>query len=163
MPLRSGKSRAAFSHNVKTEVEAGKPQEQAVAIAYAKERGDSAISAHCTKMDAIADACEKLSGRMDAFQGRRTDADDVKDLKKKYSALGVRRNRALDKGESTTQIDKEMMEISTKIQKAKPEYSPDPEKGRKQEAAATANLAKRGAPPSKRKPGEIGFFPRRGQ
>jgi 8-oxo-dGTP pyrophosphatase MutT (NUDIX family) len=40
MPLESGKSRAAFEQNVKTEIEAGKPQEQAVAIAYAKQRGD---------------------------------------------------------------------------------------------------------------------------
>ncbi len=36
MPLRSGKSKAAFSHNVKAEVAAGKPQKQAVAIAYSQ-------------------------------------------------------------------------------------------------------------------------------
>lgn len=36
MPLESGKSRAAFAHNVKTEMAAGDPQKQAVAIAYAK-------------------------------------------------------------------------------------------------------------------------------
>jgi len=41
MPLEGGKSRATFSHNVKTEMAAGKPQKQAVAIAYAKERGDA--------------------------------------------------------------------------------------------------------------------------
>ena len=38
MPLRSGKSKAAFSHNVEVEVNAGKPQKQAVAIAYSKQR-----------------------------------------------------------------------------------------------------------------------------
>jgi hypothetical protein len=38
MPLESGKSKAAFSHNVKAEVAAGKPQKQAVAIAYSKAR-----------------------------------------------------------------------------------------------------------------------------
>lgn len=38
MPLKSGKSKAAFSYNVKAEVAAGKPQKQAVAIAYAKQR-----------------------------------------------------------------------------------------------------------------------------
>lgn len=43
MPLQSGKSKAAFSHNVEVEVEAGKPQKQAVAIAYSKERGDCDI------------------------------------------------------------------------------------------------------------------------
>lgn len=34
MPLEKGKSRAAFSHNVHTEMNAGKPQKQSVAIAY---------------------------------------------------------------------------------------------------------------------------------
>ncbi len=42
MPLKSGKSKAAFSANVETEMAAGKPQKQAVAIAYAvKRRGHS--------------------------------------------------------------------------------------------------------------------------
>jgi hypothetical protein len=34
MPLMKGKSRKAFSHNVEAEMHAGKPQKQAVAIAY---------------------------------------------------------------------------------------------------------------------------------
>ena len=34
MPLWKGKSREDFSHNVRTEMAAGKPQKQAVAIAY---------------------------------------------------------------------------------------------------------------------------------
>ena len=42
MPLAAGKSEAAFKQNVKTEIAAGKPQKQAVAIAYAKKRGDAA-------------------------------------------------------------------------------------------------------------------------
>ena len=37
MPLEEGKSKEAFSHNVKAEMAAGKPQEQAVAIAYSKQ------------------------------------------------------------------------------------------------------------------------------
>ena len=41
MPLETGKSKAAFSHNVATEMKAGKPQKQAVAIAYSKARGDA--------------------------------------------------------------------------------------------------------------------------
>lgn len=36
MPLEKGSGRAAFSRNVATEVNAGKPQKQAVAIAYAQ-------------------------------------------------------------------------------------------------------------------------------
>ena len=35
MPLDKSKSKKAFSENVKTEMEHGKPQKQAVAIAYA--------------------------------------------------------------------------------------------------------------------------------
>lgn len=38
MPLESGKSKQAFSHNVEVETAAGKPQKQAVAIAYAQKR-----------------------------------------------------------------------------------------------------------------------------
>ncbi len=36
MPLMSGKSQKAFTHNIKAEISAGKPQNQAVAIAYSK-------------------------------------------------------------------------------------------------------------------------------
>lgn len=34
MPLKTGKSKKAVSENIKTEMNAGKPQKQAVAIAY---------------------------------------------------------------------------------------------------------------------------------
>ena len=36
MPLKSGKSKAVVSANIKTEMKAGKPQKQAVAIAMSK-------------------------------------------------------------------------------------------------------------------------------
>jgi hypothetical protein len=36
MPLKTGKSKKIMSSNIKTEMKAGKPQKQAVAIAYAK-------------------------------------------------------------------------------------------------------------------------------
>lgn len=38
MPLDESKSKSAFSHNVEAEIHAGKPQRQAVAIAYAVKR-----------------------------------------------------------------------------------------------------------------------------
>lgn len=38
MPLFGGKSKAAFSKNVETEMHAGKPQKQALAIAYAMKK-----------------------------------------------------------------------------------------------------------------------------
>ena len=36
MPLKSGKGKAVVSANIKTEMKAGKPQKQAVAIAMSK-------------------------------------------------------------------------------------------------------------------------------
>jgi 8-oxo-dGTP pyrophosphatase MutT (NUDIX family) len=44
MPLETGKSKTAFSHNVAAERHAGKPEKQSLAIAYSKARGDSAES-----------------------------------------------------------------------------------------------------------------------
>lgn len=38
MPLKSGKSKKAISQNIKAEMAAGKPQDQAVAIAMSKAR-----------------------------------------------------------------------------------------------------------------------------
>lgn len=40
MPLEQSSSQKAFEHNVKAEVEAGKPQKQAVAIAYSVQRAN---------------------------------------------------------------------------------------------------------------------------
>jgi hypothetical protein len=39
MPLIKSKSKEAFGKNVKAEMKAGKPQKQAVAIAYAVQKG----------------------------------------------------------------------------------------------------------------------------
>ena len=38
MPLKKSKTEKAFKENIKTEVKAGKPVKQAVAIAYAEKR-----------------------------------------------------------------------------------------------------------------------------
>lgn len=38
MPLKKSKSKAAFKANIKAEIKAGKPQKQAVAIAYSVKR-----------------------------------------------------------------------------------------------------------------------------
>ena len=38
MPLRKGRSKATLKANIRTEVKAGKPVKQAVAIAYSQQR-----------------------------------------------------------------------------------------------------------------------------
>ena len=38
MPLKKSPSKKAFSSNIRTEMDAGKPQKQAVAIAYSVKR-----------------------------------------------------------------------------------------------------------------------------
>ena len=62
MPLESGTSKAAFSKNVATEMEAGKPQKQALAIAYSKKRGDAETE---TKGEQASE-----DARMSAIEGR---------------------------------------------------------------------------------------------
>lgn len=61
MPLEHGASKEAFSKNVATEMEAGKPQKQAVAIAYS-EKNRTAHDA----IDRLCSGVEALYSRMDS-------------------------------------------------------------------------------------------------
>lgn len=62
MPLENGKGKESFSHNVAAEMNAGKPQKQAVAIAYSKQR-ESADAAR-----GAIDAIKGLIGILDSFK-----------------------------------------------------------------------------------------------
>lgn len=76
MPLEEGKSPEAFEHNVKAEIEAGKPQKQAVAIAYSKKAGDKVMPADSIPSPAapiynpVPVAVDGSSNANNAFKGR---------------------------------------------------------------------------------------------
>jgi hypothetical protein len=55
MPLESGSSQEVISRNIKREVEAGKPQEQAVAIAM-NNAGKSKSDSRFPQLDSMLDA-----------------------------------------------------------------------------------------------------------
>ncbi len=61
MPLEKGTSREAISNNIATEERAGKPPEQAEAIAYSEAGEDSAL-------DAVLRDCEALGARVDSWK-----------------------------------------------------------------------------------------------
>lgn len=52
MPLKSGSSKETISENIATEIKAGKPRDQAVAIAYRKaaEKRHDELKAHSQKI-----------------------------------------------------------------------------------------------------------------
>jgi hypothetical protein len=71
MPLETGSSKETISHNIATEVNAGKPQKQAVAIAFSKagkSRSDAALDS--ATMTRLADAVDGLARRFDAMCSR---------------------------------------------------------------------------------------------
>jgi hypothetical protein len=70
MPLEHSASREAISRNIATEVNAGKPQKQAEAIAFsvARKNDTGADDMERATLDAVLRDCEALHGRMDAWR-----------------------------------------------------------------------------------------------
>ena len=69
MPLESGTSQATVSRNIATERRAGKPEDQAVAIAENKARGDG--DDWRARLGEVASKCDSLCARMDAMTAAR--------------------------------------------------------------------------------------------
>ena len=61
MPLKSGSSKETISKNIKTEMKAGKPQKQSVAIAYATKRDAAKSKHHSNHIEELGSAYESNS------------------------------------------------------------------------------------------------------
>ena len=71
MPLEKGDNPTAISRNIKTEKAAGKPQDQAVAIALHTAKGDCSMA---DRLDSIVAKCDSMEKRVDALCAGRSDA-----------------------------------------------------------------------------------------
>lgn len=74
MPLSQGKSRKAFSHNVEAEMNAGKPRDQALAIAYSVKRRNKKAQGGQVNADELADVNSRES-----FNGGGYDEHDAEE------------------------------------------------------------------------------------
>lgn len=91
MPLKKGKSNKTVSKNIKTEIEAGKPKKQAIAIAMAK-AGKSK-----SKDEAIQQAKAIFLDHMNE-KGQRTVAQTIDGFDNFMSKLGLLSNNAMSHG-----------------------------------------------------------------
>lgn len=69
MPLMPGKSKKAFSKNVSTEMNAGKPQDQALAIAYSVKRKNKQKKAHGGEIHNTLKSIDKHLSKMSKSDG----------------------------------------------------------------------------------------------
>lgn len=79
MPLIKGKSKKAFSHNVGVEMDAGKPRDQALAIAYSMKRKAKGGMINADHKDMVKKIVQKLcSGGMAHYaKGGPVDHDEM--------------------------------------------------------------------------------------
>lgn len=77
MPLTEGKSEKSFEKNIKTEINAGKPRDQALAIAYNVRKHNAKKMAHGgavkPSLQATAEEPESMGEELDVFKDENED------------------------------------------------------------------------------------------
>ena len=95
MPLIKGKSKEAFSHNVSAEMQAGKPQKQAVAIAYSEKRSAE------KKAKSVPHHSEHSKTRSDHYHSKVVDASAIRPSSTKMTKSEHRLSNREDINEDT--------------------------------------------------------------
>ena len=127
MPLESGTSKSAFSNNVKTEMKAGKPQKQAVAIAYSKARGDAsdpdakwAAAGHGKppkegfKIDRLKRELAQLNFEIKNGTARKEDQDRISEIRAQLKKLRSSKARG-DAADPIEKLKKQIEEQQDKV------------------------------------------------
>ncbi len=114
MPLEKGKSKTAFSKNVRTEVNAGKPVKQAVAIAYSESGEDIQLDDERLTREQVGEILKRRFGRVN-------DADCELEMDAAPIALDRSLRRvelALDRTMRRTDVDGHLHVDNVNISKA---------------------------------------------
>jgi len=98
MPLIKGKSKESFSKNVETEMHSGKPQKQAVAIAYSEKRAAEKSS---KKHASIPHHSDHSARRSDHYHSKVVDASAIRPSSTKMTKSEHRLSNMEDIDEDT--------------------------------------------------------------
>lgn len=141
MPLESGKSKEAFSHNVETEVESGKPQKQAVAIAYSKQREgkDMAEKKEEEKKGVTLDDVHKFLKDNAPLWG------EIKDMMKEPEKEGAKDAEKADKEDKTADAETDLKKGEQKLASDKDDDDKDDKKKAEDNAMCDEDKKKEGA------------------
>lgn len=119
MPLEKGKSKAAFSKNVRTEVNAGKPVKQAVAIAYSESGEDIELDGERLTREQVGEILKRHFGRVnDAEYELEADDCSATDSKIAFDRSLRRVELALDRSMRRTDLDGHLHVDNVNISKA---------------------------------------------
>jgi hypothetical protein len=95
--LKHGKSKKAFEHNVKTEIESGKPQDQALAIAYSvKRKAGPKKMAQGGLMDRVGQTLDDAADRITGEGKYRRSSDGISQPEQSAPKGTIKRNPMTD-------------------------------------------------------------------